>query len=253
MPPVTLPNLYALPSDIWDYLSTEAVDLRLDDHVLATGQTIQTTASAAQGTTTLSVTALLYPLLAGTMLEFDGGGTPQVVQATLTATAGVGATTLAVAALPGPISALAQATDSGVNLATGARLVKACNYATSQVKLYCCARYDDSQLATCWSCNRWATVLGSRWLCKRRAQPCPKSIEEDWKETKEEMQAIQQGKLLLEDIPLRTSGFPFLSNVTVDIRYDYARIRVEQPLSELTPTQYGQYIDWNSALWIEYF
>jgi hypothetical protein len=252
MPPAQL-NLYAGPQDLWDYLSTEAVDLRLDDHVLGTGQIIRTVANAAQGATSLGITALQYPLLPGTQLEFDGAGTAQVVQVTTTAVAAIGAITLPVQPIAAAINALAQASDSGVNVATGARLVKACNYGTSQVKLYCCGRYNDSDLANCWSANRWATVLGGRWLCKRRAQPCPKGIEEDWKEAKEELALIQQGRMQLEDVPLRTSGFPFISNVTIDIRYDYAKIRVEQPLSELTPTQYGQYIDWNAALWIEYF
>ncbi len=253
MAPATLPNLYAKPADLWDYLSSEAVDLRLDDHLLATGQTLRVTANAALGDVSLNVMPLQYPLLAGTQLEFDGGGTPAVVQVVLAATAGVGQTSLSVQPLTAAINALAQATDSGVNLATGARLVKACNYGTGQVQLYCQARYDDSDLAADWNANRWATILGGRWLCKRRAQPCPKGIEEDWKEAKEEMLAIQQGRLLLANTPLRTSGFPFISNVTIDVRYDYAKIRVEQPISEGTPTQYAQFVDWNSVLYLEYF
>lgn len=248
---VTLPNLYVMPSDLFDWLGTEGVQLRLDDHNLATGQTIQLTAAAALGATTLAITALQAPLLAGTVLEFDGGGTPAVIEVILSATATLGATSITVNPLSAPLAALSQAFDSGVNVALAQRLVKACQYGTSQVKLYCCSRYDDSELAKSWSVNRWALSLASRWFCKRRAQPCPVGIQEDADEALEEMKQVRVGMLQIEDIGTRTSGWPFLSNVTVDIGYDYAKIRVEPPLSEATPTQYGQHVDWNSVLWFE--
>ncbi len=68
----------------------------------------------------------------------------------------------------------------------------------------------------------------------------------------EELKQVNCGMLRLEDIGTRTSAWPFLSNVTLDLRYDYAKVRVEPSLSELTPTQYGQFVDWNSALWLEF-
>lgn len=253
MPPVTLPNLYCLPSDVYDYLGTEGAQLRQDDHDLATGQVMTVQSAAAQGATSLSIDPLQYPLLPGTTLEFDGGGMSAVVEAVLTTLAVAGATSLSVAALPQQINQYAQARDSGVNVALAARLVKACNYATAQVKLYCCGRYDDSQLALSWSVNRWATNLGAKWMCRRRGGVTPKGVEEDAKEALEEMKYVQRGMLNIEDIGTRTAGWPFISNVSIQVGYDYAKLRVEQALSEPTPTQYGQYIDWNAALWIEYW
>jgi hypothetical protein len=249
---VTLPNLYAKPADLWDYLGTEGVDLRLDDHNLATGQTVIVTANANQTDTTLAVTPLVFPLLAGTQLEFDGGGMTAVVQAVLTATAKVGDIALTVTPLSGPVNVQAIARDSGVNLAQGQRLVKACSYGTSRVKLYCCPRYDDSALATCWTVNWAATTLGARWLCSRRGQSPPASIANEADEALNILEGVRLGQLQLEDIPTRTSPWPFISNVTVNVGYDYARVRVESPLSEATPTQYGQFIDWNSLLWLQY-
>jgi hypothetical protein len=249
---VALPNLYTLPADVYDYLGTEGTQLRLDDHQQATAQKIIVTNDAALAATTLNITALQHPLIKGSTLEFDGGGTATVVEAILTATAQVGDTTLTVATLASAINAQASAYDNGVNTALAARLVKGCSYGTSQVKLYCCGRYDDDKLATCWTANRWATVMAARWVCKRLLRACPQSIQDDWEECKEEMQALQSGQLHLEDIGMRTSGWPFVTNATVDIGYDYAKIRVEPQLSEGTPTQYGQFVDWNSALFVEF-
>jgi hypothetical protein len=252
MPLVNLPNLYCAPADIYDTLSTEGGQLRLDDHSLATGNLILATAAAAQGSTAIPCAALAQPLLAGTTLEFDGGGMPAVVEAVLSATAQIGATTLTVNALPNAIANQAQAFDSGVNVALAQRLVKACQYGTSQVKLYCCSRYNDSDLATAWSPNRWATALGARWLCSRRGQSPPKGVADQAEEALDEMKAVRVGMLDIEDIGTRTAGWPFISNVTVDIGYTYTKVRVEQPTSEGTPTQYGQFVDWNSALFLEY-
>lgn len=249
---VNLPNLYCLPSDIFDYLGIEGVQLALDDHSEATGQKIVVGSAANQGDVALTVLPLALPLLAGTVLEFDGGGAPAVVEATLTATAAVGAASLTVAPLLAALPVLAAATDNGVNAALAARLVKGCQYGTSQVKLYCCSRYDDSALATCWSANRWATYLGAKWVRSRRGQTPPKQIMDDCEEALQEMKQVRVGMLQLEDIPTRTAGWPFISNMTLDVRYDLVKARLEPQLSEGTPTQYGQFIDWNSALLLQW-
>jgi len=250
--PITLPNLYCQPSDVYDRLGVEGVQLRLDDHSLATGQTVQATADAAQGSTSISVQPLQFPMLRGDVLEFDGGGMPLVVEAQLSATAGVGATSLSVSPLPGQVNSQAQATDAGVNLALAQRLVKACQYGTSQVKLYCCGRYDDSQLALAWSPNRWATSLASRWLATRLVRPCPQSLVDECKEALDEMKQVRVGMLAIEDIGTRTSAWPFMSNVRMDVRYDGTQLRMEPQISEGTPVLYPQYVDWDSVYLLEY-
>jgi hypothetical protein len=197
------------------------------------------------------VQALQYPLLRGTVLQFDGGGMAAVVQVTLSAVAPTGSTSLSVTPLSADVSATSFANDSGVNVATAQRLVKGCQYGTSQVKLYCASRYDDNQLVQCWSVNRWATIAAAKWVCQRRSQACPIGLKEDWEEALEEMKQVKVGMLQLEDVGTRTSAWPFISNVTINIGYDFTRARVEMPLSELTPTQYPQHVDWNSLLWVE--
>ena len=233
-------------------MGVEGTQLRLDDANRATGQTIQVTADAPAGSTSITVAPLESPLLPGTVLQFDGGGVPQLVQVTLASTGKVGDTTLIVAPTLYDLPPLAYAEDSGVTMYLAGLLIEASSIATGRVKGYCCGRYDDSVLATSWSVYNWATVIATKWLCDRRQQGSTKAMVEEYKETMAELKQVQVGNLCIEDIGTRTSGWPFFSNVTVDIKYTYNKIRVESQLSEQTPTTYPQLIDWPSALIFEY-
>lgn len=252
MPNQPLPTIYTTPNNVFDYLGTEGAMLCLDDHQQATGQIIMATAGAGVGANSIPITALVSPLLAGDTLVFDGGGMPAVSQVTLASTASLGATSLSVVPLAVAVNSQAEATDTGVNLALAQRLLQGCYFGTDQVNLYCQGKYDPSQLVLSWITTKWATALAGRWLRRRRGQPAPKSVEEDAKEALDEMKQVNVGIFRIPNIGMRTSGWPFVTNVTVDLRYDYAKIRVETPLSEGTPTQYPQRVDWNSLLWLEW-
>ena len=245
--PITLTTLFTTPQDVWDVLSTEGVDLREDDHNLATGQIITTSADAAVGATSISVTALPVALLRGAELIFDASSMSVPVKASLTAVAAVGATSISVTALETAINSGAQARDSGVNAATGARLLVGTRKGTSKVKLYCNQRYDDSQLVLSGTVLDWATTCAAKFLCTRRAQGCPKSIAADYEDAVEEMRMVQAGQLSIEDIGTRGVDWPSMTNIIVNPMYDGMRARVQPNISEGTPTAYGQYIDWNSA------
>lgn len=250
--PITLSILFTTPQDVWDVLSTEGVDLRQDDHNLATGQIITTTADAAVDATSISVSALPVALLRGAELVFDASGMSAPVKASLTAAAAAGATSISVAALATAVNSGAQARDSGINAATGARLVVGTRKGTSKVKLYCNSRYDDSQLALSGTVLDWATIVAAKFLCTRRAQACPKSILESYDEAIEEMRMVQAGQLSIEDIGTRGADWPTISNVIVNPAYDGMRARVQPNISEQTPTAYSQYIDWNSAMLLSF-
>ena len=119
-------GLYTFPSDVFDWLGTEGAQLRLDDHVQATGQQLQVTVDAAAAATTISVAAIIAPLIRGTVVEFDGGAMPAVVEVTLNATAKVGDTSLTVNPLSAAVLKQSAAYDSGVNVALAQRLVVQC-------------------------------------------------------------------------------------------------------------------------------
>ncbi len=252
----TLTHLYASPQDVFDQYGVTGAQLLMDDTSTSTGQEIEATATALLGATSIQITALQYPLLAGSLLEFGDSNMPAVVEVVTSAVGRTGDTTLTVQPLTAQVNQFSSATDNGVNLAFGQRLVKGCNYGTTQVQLYCLNRYDDSQLYANaqqnGSVNRWATALACRWIGRRRANGCPKSILDECEEVMEELKGVRLGQLCIDGIGTRTSGWPFLANVTVDHSYDYAKIRVQAPLSEGTPTQYAQYIDWSSALLFQY-
>jgi hypothetical protein len=236
-----------LPADLHDFLSSEGVQLRLDDHNRATGQTIEVTASAAQAATSLPCTALASPLLAGTVLEFDGGGLALQAEVTLSAVAPAGSVALTTQPLAVAMPPGAQAFDNGVNLALAFRALKACYYGTSRVKLYCNGRYDDQELVKSWNVNRWAVAVALCWLCRRRLLPSETACKEA-EEAMAEMKMVQTGQLNVDGAGTRTSSWPFMSNLTLDVSYDYRRLRVQQSMSEPTPTQYSQAVDWNSSL-----
>lgn len=249
--PITLSTLFTSPQDVWNLLSIEGVDLREDDHNLATGQSVTTSVDAAVGATSISVLSLTVPLLKGSQLTFDGAGMSEPVTATLSAVATLGATSISVVALETAISSGAVARDSGVNTYTGSLLLEGARKGTSRVKLYCNARYDDSELARSGTVLDWATMCAAKFLCTRRAQPCPKSILYDYEECIEEMRMVQCGQLQIEDIGTRGADWPTVTNVIVNPAYDGMRARVQPNISEQTPTVYSQYVDWNSAraLW----
>ena len=250
--PITLTTLFCTPQDVWDLLSVEGVDLREDDHNLASGQIIETTAAAAVGATSITVAALPVALLRGAELTFDLAGMDAPVTAKLTAAAVVNATSITVTALTTAINSGAQARDSGVNAATGARLVVGTRKGTSKVKLYCNQRYNDNQLVLSGTVCDWTTVAAARFLCTRRAQGCPASIQADYDEAIEEMRMVQAGQLSIEDIGTRGVDWPTVTNITVNPGYDGMRARVEPNISEQTPTAYHQYIDWNSATILDF-
>ncbi len=254
--PITLSTLFTSPTDVWDLLSTEGVDLREDDHSLATGQIITTASDTPILSTTMTVDPIPVALLLGSQLTFDGSNMLTPYTISLTSVANVGATTLSISGTDGKpttqdIPAAAQARDSGVNAATGARLITGCRKGTSKVKLYCNQRYDDSQLRLSGTVLDWATTAAARFLCTRRAQGCPKGIQADYDEAIEEMRMVQSGQLSLEDIGTRGVDWPTVTNVMVNPGYDGMRARVQSNISEQTPTGYSQYIDWSSAFLLE--
>ncbi len=250
--PITLSTLFTTPQDIWDLLSVEGVDLREDDHNLATGQLIVVSADALEGATSLTVNSIPVALLRGAQLTFDCAGMEAPVTVYLSSAAVLGSTSLSVVALSDNIPANAQARDSGVNAATGARLLVGARKGTSKVKLYCNQRYDDVQLARSGSVLDWATVIAAKFLCTRRSQSCPKSIKADYEETIEELKAVYNGQLSIEDIGTRGADWPSVTNVIVNPAYDGMRARVQPNISDQVPVSHYQYIDWNSAssLWL---
>lgn len=249
--PATLSPLFCSPQDVYELIGIESAQLRLDDQNQASGQKVQTIAAASINDVALSIAALQYPLLRGTNLVFSDAGMDSPVEVTLNAVASVGAITLTVVPLTTAIPATAIAIDNGVNVWLAGLLVKACNYATGRILTYCGNRYEASQLATDFTVNQWATTIAAHWLATRLFRGAPQQIKESYDETMLELKDVQASRLNLQ-VATRTSGLPWLSNVTVDPTYVIRKVRVESQISENTPTQYYQSVDWSSVLLFEW-
>lgn len=249
---VTLPNLYCSPQDVYELIGTEAAQLRLDDQNQASGQQVAATSAAAVGATSIAISALQYGMLAGTRLVFSDAGMSDPVEVTMSAVAIAGATSISVSALATAVSSGAIAIDNGVNVWLAGMLTKACRYATSWVQDYCLTRYDDTQIKNSWSVNQWATAYAARWIGIRLFRAAPAQIEAAYQEALENLKEVRDGVMNLANMGPRTSEWPFLSNVTVDLTYTNRKIRVEPTISELTTTQYPQAVDYNSYFSLEW-
>lgn len=248
---LTLSNFYTLPADVSDQLGLDSTQLQLDDDNLATGLTIEALQTAAVGATVISVTAIQSFLMAGACLEFRGAAIPANVPVVVSAYTGVGSTALPVQPLTAQVNQGGYARDNGINLVQANRLVKACQYGTAQVNLYLLQQYNQSDLfanaAQRGSVNRWATILAAKWLTSRRGMSPPGSVAEDAKEALDELKRVRYGQLRVEGIGVRSAGVPFFTNVTVEIGYAVAKARMQPSISEMTPTQYGQWVSWSAV------
>ncbi len=250
--PIALPNLYCTPQDIYDQIGIEAAQLRLDDQNQASGQNVQATADAIIGATSIAVSALQYGLLRGTRLVFSDAQMDAPVEVTMSAVANVGATSIIVVALTTQVNANAIAIDNGVNVWLAGLLHKACQIGTAKVKRYCVPRYDDTSLVNSWSVNQWTVACAIQWLGTRLFRASPEPAQNAYNEAIEELKLVLSGQMPIEDIGTRTSEWPFLSNVTIDQTFTYRKVRVEQTISEPTPTQYAQAVDYNSYFTLEW-
>lgn len=247
---MTLPTLtlFCTPQDVMDAASVAAIELREDDGNLASGQVILATALASAGSTSIAVAALQYPLLKGTVLTWTEGALEEPATATLNVAAVVGATLLSVNPLAADVPAGAQATDNGVNVWQASLALKACKYATDEVSFYLNSRYEPANLAGSWLVNKWATTFALQWLAERRYNPAPQGVQMQYDRSIKQMESVQAGKTQIPGIASRTASWPFMSNVTVDHNYRVAKVRVEPSISEPTPTQYPQKVDYSSIL-----
>lgn len=114
--------------------------------------------------------------------------------------------------------------DDGPSLVTAAIAA-----ATSRVDFYC-GRYPMADLAASAWVNDVATFVAVRWLCMRRLNEVPASIEQEWEERREELELIRQGKAAVPRVAVsRRPGT--VTNRTVDLRRFNNQTRQNGPMS----------------------
>lgn len=131
-----------------------------------------------------------------------------------------------------------------------AGFLQAANYATARVKFYCLQHYEDADLASSYLVNEWASIIAAAWLCARRGNPVPESIDrllhgDGAKDggAMGDLADVRAKRATIPDIGYRFQDCPAWSNVRLDARYRVKQVRVEQVNSQRTPTQYAQAVD----------
>lgn len=120
------------------------------------------------------------------------------------------------------------------------------SYATARINLYCLGKYDSSELAKSWLVNEWCVIITCRWLCQRRFNPVPESLQKQYEETIKLLEQVQAGVYQLTDIGQRNASGPTWSNVIVRPEYEMRKVRVERPISGRDSVSYPQQIDYQS-------
>lgn len=241
MPP-TLSTLYTTPDDLVDLLGASGLTLRIDDMIDSSGGVsgasnaapIVVTTPAAHGLST-GDQVLIFGIAGNTAAN---GEFPITVltSTTFSLTGSVGN-----AAYTSGGAWLSRGTDSGL---TG----PAINLATAKVNRFCQTLYDTSDLALSWSVWQWATAIACHWLCARRNNPIPGSLNNMYVESLDELNEVRKGQMIIEDIGLRNNIMPTWSAMRLDRRWSLKQLRVESGLSDRTPVRYPQKVDLASQL-----
>jgi phage gp36-like protein len=108
--------------------------------------------------------------------------------------------------------------------------------ATEEINAYAMQRYSDTALSGSNLVTRWCTVLAVYFLCERRGNSPPASLQSEFERIMAKLQQIPSGIFKLPGVATRSDFRPGFSNVTVDRRYQYSKVRVIQTASDNVPT-----------------
>ena len=104
--------------------------------------------------------------------------------------------------------------------------------------------YHQADLATSELVTRWCVVISARFLCQRRGNVVPQVIEEEFIRLTDPdrgmLRRIAHGERELPGLDLRDDMRPTWSNLTIDRRYRWSKVRVTQENSSDAPTVLDQ-------------
>lgn len=121
-------------------------------------------------------------------------------------------------------------TDDGTESALVAAAIA---YANGRVDFYC-QRYANAELAAQQWVQDVATLIALRWLCLRRLNDVPKSLETEWAERKEELELVREGKATVPGAAATRRPLT-VTNYGVDDRRFNGKVRVDTNRSTGVP------------------
>lgn len=112
--------------------------------------------------------------------------------------------------------------------------------ASDEITLLIHDRYEESALAANRMVTRWATTLATYFLCQRRGNPVPETLQTEFTRIIKLLTQIGQGLQNIPGVPLRCDLRPTWSNLTADRRYRRSKTRVTRTNSSDPPTRLTQ-------------
>lgn len=114
------------------------------------------------------------------------------------------------------------------------------NQATEEINAYAMQRYSATALSGSTLIERWATVLAVYFLCERRGNSAPGSLQGEFERIMAKLEQIPGGGFRLPGVAYRSDFRPGFSNLTVDRRYQFSKVRVVETASDQIPTELPQ-------------
>lgn len=110
--------------------------------------------------------------------------------------------------------------------------------AAAEVNFYLQNLYTPSALAGSEWVKRASRDIAVRFLCMRRLNSVPKSVQSQYEETIQKLDVIGSGKKNLPDAPARHANVPVLSNQRTHL-WPHPRVVTERVTSTGTPSGYA--------------
>lgn len=135
--------------------------------------------------------------------------------------------------------------DHDASGAADSQVVADCiNQATGEIDMYARQRYAVTGLNSHDLITRWCVVMSAYFLCQRRGNPVPASIETEFLRITDPIDGflvkVSNGRLQLPGLALGDDLRPTWSNLVVDRRHRRSTVRVTQTNSSDAPTKLSQ-------------
>ena len=113
------------------------------------------------------------------------------------------------------------------------------NEATDEINGSCLQQYTKTVLEGQAQVNAWCKKMAARFLCERRGNPVPDSLEREFERIAGPggfLDRVSRNRYQIADAPKRRELVPTVSNLKVDRRFRYSKLRVIRPTSSKAAT-----------------
>jgi phage gp36-like protein len=109
--------------------------------------------------------------------------------------------------------------------------------AAEEINAFALHRYSETALAGSTLIKRWCIVLACYFLCQRRGNPDPGSLQSEFERIMARLEQIPSGVFKLPSVPFRADFRPSFSNLEVQRFRRFEKVRVIEQSGDQVPTQ----------------